>query len=123
MVDNNSSPWVLLTDMAKLGESANEPWTDVPVIAKRFKSSSDDAEAFLHDPLTVMMEDANDPAKGEDDALAKMKLIGRDWSVSTLVVNHQATLSIKHLNVIAALKPDNPSIGIMIVKQNTDPPA
>ena len=36
-------------------------------------------------------------------------------------MNHQATLSIKHLNVIAALKPDNPSIGIMIVKQNTRP--
>ena len=64
MVDNNSSPWVLLTDMAKLGESANEPWTDVPVIAKRFKSSSDDAEAFLHDPLTVMYGRRERPREG-----------------------------------------------------------
>ena len=65
MVDNNTSPWVLLSDMAKLGELADEPWTDVPVVAIRYKSSSDEAEAFLHDPLSVMMEDANDPDKGE----------------------------------------------------------
>ncbi len=122
MVDNNTSPWVLLSDMAKLGLSADEAWTDVPVVAKRYKSSSDDAEAFLHDPLSVMMADAENPESGEENALAKMRLIGRDWSVSTLIVNHQATLSIRHLNVVAALKPDNPSVGIMIVKQNTDPP-
>jgi hypothetical protein len=38
--------------------------------------------------------------------------------VSTLVVNHQATLSIRHLNVLVTVKPDNPSVGILIVKQN-----
>jgi hypothetical protein len=121
MVDNNSSPWVLLKDMSRLGESALEPWTEVPVVARRYKSSSPEAEAFIHDPLSVMMDDAQNDASGEPDALEKMRLIGRDWHVSTLVVNHHATLSIKHLNAVVALKPDNPSMGIMIMKQSTDP--
>jgi hypothetical protein len=110
---NDSSPWVELRDFAKVAPT-DDSWARIRVLGKRFKSSSPDSEAFLHDPLTVMLNDARDPDKGEVEALQQ---ITRDWHVSTIVVNHQATLSIRHLNAIVALNPDNPSVGIMLVKQ------
>ncbi|MDP9482894.1 MAG: hypothetical protein M3P84_06690, partial [Chloroflexota bacterium] len=61
---------------------------------------------------------AQNPDSGEPDALAALGQVGANWHVSTLVVNHQATLSIRHLSVVVTLKPDNPSAGILIVKQN-----
>jgi hypothetical protein len=110
---NDSSPWIELRDFAKVAPT-DDSWTPIRVLARRFKSSSPESEAFLHDPLTVLMRDALDPDKGEVEALG---LITRDWHVSTIVVNHQATLSIRHLNAVVALYPDNPSVGIMLVKQ------
>jgi hypothetical protein len=115
--ENDTSPWVLLHDVDKLA-SSDGSWTRVAVVAKRYKSSSADSEAFIHDPVSVMIADAKNPETGEPDALAELAQVGRHWHVSTLVVNHQATLAIRHLNVIVSLKPDNPSAGIMIVKQN-----
>ncbi|MEA2536036.1 MAG: hypothetical protein QOF11_270 [Chloroflexota bacterium] len=114
---NDTSPWVLLRDFDKLA-SSDGTWVRVAAIAKRYKSSSPDSEAFIHDPLSVMMADAQNPETGETEALAELARIGPDWPVSTLVVNHQATLSIKHLTVVVTLKPDNPSVGVLIVKQN-----
>lgn len=114
---NDTSPWVLLRDFDKLA-SSDGTWNRVVAVAKRYKSSSPDSEAFIHDPLSVMMADAQNPETGEAEALAELGQIGRHWHVSTLVVNHQATLSIRHLSVVVTLKPDNPSAGIMIVKQN-----
>ena len=110
---NDSSPWVELRDFAKVAPT-DDSWRPITVLGKRFKSSSPDSEAFLHDPLTVLMNDALEPDKGEVEAL---KQITRGWHVSTIVVNHQATLSIRHLNVIVTLNPHNPSVGIMLVKQ------
>lgn len=114
---NDTSPWVLLRDFDKLA-SSDGSWVRVVAVAKRYKSSSPDSEAFIHDPLAVMIADAQDPDAGEAEALAALAQIGSHWHVSTLVVNHQATLSIRHLSVVVTLKPDNPSCGIMIVKQN-----
>ncbi len=111
---NDTSPWVELRDFAKVA-SADRSWTPIRVLGKRYKSSSPDSEAFIHDPRRVMMDDARNPDAGEVDALG---LITPDWHVSTLVVNHQATLSIRHLNVLVTLNPDNPSVGILIVKQS-----
>lgn len=111
---NDTSPWVELRDFAKVAASDGS-WTPITVLGRRYKSSSPDSEAFIHDPLAVMMNDARDPTAGEVEALRQ---ITSDWHVSTLVVNHQATLSIRHLSVLVTLKPDNPSVGIMIVKQN-----
>jgi hypothetical protein len=110
---NDSSPWIELRDFAKVAPT-DDSWTPITVLGRRFKSSSPDSEAFLHDPLTVLMNDALDPDKGEVEALGQ---ITRDWHVSTIVVNHQATLLIRHLNAIVTLNPDDPSVGIMLVKQ------
>jgi hypothetical protein len=111
---NDSSPWIEWRGFERVA-SDDGSWTPIRVLGKRYKSSSPDAEAFIHDPLTVMMRDAQRDDAGEVEAL---RLITPEWHVSTLVVNHQATLSIRHLNAIVTLKPDNPSVGIMIVKQN-----
>jgi hypothetical protein len=110
---NDSSPWIELRDFAKVAPT-DDSWMPITVLGRRFKSSSPDSEAFLHDPLTVLMNDALDPDKGEVEALGQ---ITRDWHVSTIVVNHQATLLIRHLNAIVTLNPDDPSVGIMLVKQ------
>ena len=115
--DNDTSPWVLLRDLDKL-EASDGSWNRVAAVAKRYKSSSPDSEAFIHDPIAVMMADAQNANSGETEALEQLAQVGRHWHVSTLVVNHQATLSIRHLTVVVTLKPDNPSAGIMIVKQN-----
>lgn len=115
--DNDTSPWVLLRDLDKL-EASDGSWNRVAAVAKRYKSSSPDSEAFIHDPIAVMMADAQNADTGESEALEQLAQVGRNWHVSTLVVNHQATLSIRHLTVVVTLKPDNPSAGIMIVKQN-----
>ena len=115
--DNDTSPWVLLRDLDKL-EASDGSWNRVAAVAKRYKSSSPDSEAFIHDPIAVMMADAQNADSGETEALEQLAQVGRHWHVSTLVVNHQATLSIRHLTVVVTLKPDNPSAGIMIVKQN-----
>jgi hypothetical protein len=111
---NDTSPWIELRDFEKVAAS-DRSWKQIRVLGKRYKSSSPDSEAFLHDPLRVMMDDAQNPDGGEVDALRQ---ITPEWHVTTLVVNHQATLSIRHLSVIVALNPNNPSVGIMIVKQN-----
>jgi hypothetical protein len=115
--ENDTSPWVLLRDLDKL-EASDGSWTRVVAVAKRYKSSSPDSEAFIHDPIAVMMADAQNPDSGESEAREQLAQVGRHWHVSTLVANHQATLSIRHLTVVVTLKPDNPSAGILIVKQN-----
>ena len=113
---NDTSPWFRLSDFDRVAAS-DRSWKQIEVLGKRYNSSSQDSEDFIHDPLSIMIRDADDPAN-DDTARRALKLIDRSWHVSTLVVNHQATLSIRHVNVIAAVNPNNPSVGIMIVKQN-----
>lgn len=118
------TPWVVLNDFdrIKVGESTfiKAPAT---LLARRFDSSSPESEAFIHDPLTALMADARsgDDLVGEADARQILGLIEADWHVSTLVANHQATLSIKHLHAVVAVIPSNPSVGIMLVKQPAKP--
>lgn len=117
---NDTSPWIALDVSGLAANNSLEPWRPIAVLAKRYKSSSPDSERFIHDPLRIMMRDANDPTN-DGNAREALGMITEAWHVSTIVVNHQATLSIRHVSVIAALNPENPSIGIMIVKQLPDP--
>jgi hypothetical protein len=117
---NDTSPWIKLNVSRLEANNSLEPWRPIAVLAKRYKSSSPDSETFIHDPLETMIRDADD-STNDDDAREALKMITRDWHVITTVVNHQATLSIRHVSVIAALNPENPSVGIMIVKQLPEP--
>jgi hypothetical protein len=113
---NDTSPWFRLNDFDNV-KALDGSWKPIEVLGKRYNSSSPDSEDFIHDPLTIMIRDAND-SSNDPEVQRALQLIEPSWHVSTLVVNHQATLSIRHLNVIAAINPNNPSVGIMIVKQN-----
>jgi hypothetical protein len=119
--DNDTSPWIML-DVSRLeANNSLEPWRPIAVLAKRYKSSSPDSEKFIHNPLRTMMSDADDPTN-DANAREALGMITEDWHVITTVVNHHLTLSIRHVSVIAALNPENPSIGLMIIKQKPEPP-
>jgi hypothetical protein len=108
-VDNDTHGWVEL-DISALRP---EDGTRIPfrLIANRVKSSSPDSERFIHDPLRALLE-----AQETDTALQELQLTP-DWRVTTLVVNHHQTLSATHLYMMAAVDPDEQTVGITLVKQ------
>jgi hypothetical protein len=115
---NDTSPWVVLGDLKRIA-ATDGTWTPVTVVAKRYNSSSPDCEAFIHDPIAAIMADvaSRDPLRAEPEALEALSRVDRSWHASTMVVNHEATLSIKHLNVVVALMAGLAIAGIMMVKQ------
>lgn len=108
-VDNDTNGWV------ELDISALRPrdGTEIPfrLIANRVKSSSPECERFIHDPLGALLE-----AQATDKALQALQLT-RDWRVTTIVVNHHHTLSGTHLYMMAAVNPDEQTVGITLVKR------
>ncbi len=88
--------------------------TGVPfnLVVNRFKSSSQDCEDFIHDPLTVMR------AARELDEFG---LNEGDWKVTTLVLNHHQTLSATHLHVLAAIADDEKTVALTLVKKPPNP--
>jgi hypothetical protein len=83
------------------------------LFANRFKSSTVACEAFIHDPLTALIEAGAviDPSLGIDSS----------WKVATFVTNHHRTLSKVHLFALAAVSADEKTISITTVKR--PPPA
>ena len=104
--ENAGMPWIRVnvSDLAPPEDNTGVPFT---LVACRFKSSSPDCEAFIHDPLKVMREAPELQALG---------LTG-DWKVTTLVLNHHETLSATHLHVLAAVAPEDQTIGLTLVKK------
>lgn len=88
--------------------------TGVPfsLVVNRFKSSSQDCEDFIHDPLAVMRQAPE---------LASLGLNDGDWRVTTFVLNHHQTLSATHLHVLAAVAPEEKTVGITLVKRPPNP--
>ncbi len=101
----------------ELNVSALEPddGTSIPftLMAHRFKSSTPECEAFIHSPLGVLLEAARTNA-----TLRSLELTP-DWHVTTFVVNHHRTLSATHLYAMAAVDPDEKTVGITLVKRGT----
>jgi hypothetical protein len=79
------------------------------LLVNRFKSSSPDSERFIHDPRTEIMN-----ARGDVDAFTD---VNEDWHVSTFVVNHHRTLSVRHVYVQAIVSDTEGTIGLTILKQ------
>jgi hypothetical protein len=63
------------------------------VYSNRFKSSSPECELFIHDPLAAMLKDQVDGVRA-------------DSRVTTIVINHDRTLSRVHLIVLALVAAD-----------------
>ncbi len=107
--ETDSSGWV------ELDISALEPHdeTSIPfrLVAHRFKSSTPECEAFIHNPLGVLLEAARTNA-----TLRSLELTP-DWHVTTFVVNHHRTLSATHLYAMAAVDADEQTVGVTLVKR------
>lgn len=88
---------------------------DIPfrLFVNRFKSSTDACEAFIHDPLTELIEAGGviDPGLGIDST----------WKVATFVTDHHRTLSKVHLFAMVAVSTEEKTIAITTVKRLPPP--
>lgn len=83
------------------------------LIVNRFKSSTPACEAFIHDPLSALIEAGAiiDPGLGID----------ANWKVATFVTNHHRTLSKVHLYALVAATPADQTISVTLVKRPPPP--
>ena len=103
---NDTSGWREL----ELSGLAPSDGRDIPIrlLVNRFESSSPHSEAFIHDPLGEIIK-----VKGSVPAFAN---VTDDWHVSTFVINHHRTLSVKHVYPIAVVSEEESTIGVTIYK-------
>lgn len=87
---------------------------DLPyrLVVNRFKSSSPDSEAFIHDPLRQIIK--------ARDGVPAFEAVDEDWHVSTFVINHHRTLSVRHVHALAVVDDAAQTIGLTIYKQNPE---
>ena len=107
--ENDTAGWSEI-DVSRLAPSDN---SGVPfrLVVNRFKSSSQDSEDFIHDPLAALIK-----AQGDERLLEGLELTS-EWRVTTLVLNHHQTLSATHLNVVAAVNSEEQTVGVTLVKK------
>jgi hypothetical protein len=120
MVDNGSTPWLtpgqendpggwIELGLDALRSDRDDPPMPIPfrLFARRFKSSSPDAEWFLHDPLGVLLRERPPGFPSITD----------EWHVTTFIVNHHRTLSWVHKFVLAIVSEDEKTVALTIYKQ------
>ena len=61
----------------------------IRLFINRFKSSSSDCEAFIHNPIGELIK--------AGDQIEAFQQINRSWKLSTFVSDHDRTLSLTHL--------------------------
>jgi hypothetical protein len=99
--------WMLVESLFPEGEDESPP----TVYAAKFKSSSRQAEIFIHDPISALV--------GDDESITGIPGMGRDdlpARVTTFVINHDATLAKKIIRVVATVNSD--SVGITVHKED-----
>jgi hypothetical protein len=108
--ENEPAGWGVV-DLDRLIPEGEEalPFT---LISNRFTSSTQQAEDFIHDPLNALIEAQWSLNLGFE--------ITEEWTVTTFVVNHHQTLRARHLYATAALKSDEKTAGVTIVKKKPD---
>ena len=118
MADKESRPWLTSEEenepsgWLELGlDGLGLPGTEVPfrLFARRFKSSSPDAEWFLHDPLGMLLEERAFADSG----------FNRSWKITTFVVNHHRTLSRIQLSTMAVVAPEEQTVALTIYKKDS----
>ena len=102
--DNAGVDWIEI-DLSRIKPTA--PDEDIPfrLHVNRFESSSKDSERFIHDPRDELKKILE--ADGFDD----------DWKVSTFIINHHRTLSVKHVYAIVASSTSEQTAGVTIYKK------
>jgi hypothetical protein len=101
------------------------PDTDVPflVIGNRYKSSTPDCELFLHQPLQMLLEEAENSPNSHTRVLLRAVLTGitLDSRVTTFIVNHEETLSNYHLYaMVYGGSGSGPTLAIIMWKLGAD---
>jgi hypothetical protein len=113
--DNDTNGWIELTEISQLkSEVEQDPLqAEIPfrLFANRFKSSSQDSEDFIHDPLGVLIQ------AEKDGVIKDLGLRRETWTVTTHVVNHHQTLSATHLYSLVTANSTESSIGVTLVKK------
>jgi hypothetical protein len=113
-VENNTAGWTEISvDVLDARDGLGVPFR---LVLNRFSSSSDDAERFIHDPLTFMIADADNVRDGTGEPSDVFKSLDRSWHVVTTVLNHHRTLSVRHANVISCVDQQETTVGVTIVK-------
>jgi hypothetical protein len=106
---NADVPWVETTD-CYVKEVDPGDGTRIPrTFTTRFKSSSNDSEYFIHDPLRFLIN-----TLGKDHPELELN---DGWRVTTLVVNHQNTLSRTHLIASVSADSEEQTAGVTLVKK------
>jgi hypothetical protein len=99
--DNDTAGWYEI-DLSPI----QPPGEEMPfrLFVNRFESSSPDSEQFIHDPRKRLAE--------------AIEEFSEDWKVTTFVVNHHRTLSVKHVYVMATSSESEKTVGLTIYKKN-----
>ena len=114
-VANADVPWFEL-DISKLDPGDGTPLPRLFVT--RFKSSSDDSENFIHDPLTALVLAQKDGTILDTRGSQVTDLpISSEWRVTTVVVNHHQTLSHTHLIATASVDSAESTVGVTLTKK------
>jgi hypothetical protein len=83
------------------------------LLAAKFESSSREAEIFLHDPVSSLV---NGTVEGITSAIEDASELPRDPYISTMVINHHRRLDYRVIRAVAMV--DDESIGITIHKED-----
>jgi hypothetical protein len=94
-VENDTNGWIEI-DVSALKPTKDD--TEIPfrVIANRFKSSSEDCEAFIHEPLQALLA-------ARDAGVEACRDVREDSRVTTFIVNHHVGLRLIHLYAMAKI--------------------
>ena len=85
---------------------------------KTFKSSSDEAEAFIHDPRRFVTGQTVAGYEGVKGAV--LEGVGESTRIVTLVTNHERTLQRKIIYTVALVDPNQDTTTLEIYKQDAD---
>lgn len=99
--DNDTAGWHEI-DLSPI----QPPGEEMPfrLFVNRFESSSPDSERFIHDPREQLAE--------------AIEEFSDSWKVTTFIVNHHRTLSVKHVYAMAASSSAEQTVGLTIYKKD-----
>lgn len=83
------------------------------LLAAKFESSSREAEIFLHDPVSTLVDGAS---RGITSAIRDRSDLPESPHVATMVINHHRRLDLRVIRATALV--DDESIGITIHKED-----
>lgn len=114
-VPNDTNGWIEIPIASLLRPALDGRPVPFQMFANRFKSSSEDFELFLHDPLRQMKENPGDLERlTVPGSIAEADANDPKWHVTTFVANHHRRMTTVHAHASALFGPDG--VHIMLYK-------